>query len=382
LIKNYLIKFSVTLKKIAFSNRLNALPPELQGRIADFVGTEDRAKMRTLSRDNRVIYDPRPSKVFNIRQRLTLVDLQSGVTGVYKTPAAQVSVNQFSTEIGSAEDIRRILDLTNTPTTPSNGEPYEFEDYVKVGGWHANVFHRGGRFGGRAFQVLTDFLNQDREEYGDFVHEWPRINNILTSNMVDEAFTDRSVEEGEEKLNYSLFGVAELQQLIRERMVNARTNQFPITFVKVREINLLDYAFITFRRFGTAREHTPVRTIDDLVEYQHEGFPSEENPNEDNPEANDQGLKLMLIHKLGGNGSTTLDALRPFARYRYTHEIHVDLVSSGPLSFPVLPGQDVEEEEDTTTSNSTTIGRGGASSQGSRSAGGGSSSSGGKRRRE
>ena len=146
--------FSIIYKKIAAPNRLNALPPELQARIADFVGPRDRASMRMMSQVNKVIYGTRPERAYNIRQRLTMIDLQTGQERVYRTPNSILTVNPFSLEIGTTEQVKNVLDLVNVPT--KDQLPGEF-----LGGWFKDLIGQDPDFDGVAFRKLTDFLQMD-----------------------------------------------------------------------------------------------------------------------------------------------------------------------------------------------------------------------------
>jgi len=347
---------------MAAPNRLNELTPVLQGQIADFLGPADKASMRLVSKENRVLYDSRPKRAFNIRQRLTLINLQSGEQRVYRTPNSVVTVNQFNLEVPH-EQLTRFLNLTNVETKDSGWDDLFHPAPSLVGGWHNNFVGLTNQGRGNAFEALTQFLTADaavanNQQYQDFVIRWPYINYLMTRNMFHRAFQLGEDEDGYKFTNYSLFTASELRELIREKEYR---NQIPFTFVKVYEINLLDHAVI----MRGPPEITPpvqVRTIDDMVNFQHTGF----QPGEQMPHADDMGLRTLLTRYLGGDGSTSIDGLRPFARYRYIHEINIDQVVAEPRSFPMLP-----EEE------------GGASASSGGGGGGGASSGGGaKRRRE
>ena len=170
--------------------------------------------------------------------------------------------------------------------------------------------------------------------------------------------------------NFSLFSALQLQNLIRE------STQFPITFVKVREINLLDHAFL--RRGPPWEPETPlvrVRTIDDFVDFQF----TTALPGEHFLWGDDQGLRTLLTRFLHGDGATTLEGLREQARYRYVHEINVDKFLDQPLSFPLLPEESESMEEEGSSASAFRASNGGGSSAGASSGGG--SSGGGKRMR-
>ncbi len=345
------------------------MPPELQARIADFVGPRDRASMRMMSRVNQVIYGARPERAYNIRQRLTMIDLQTGQERVYRTPNSILTVNPFSLEIGTTEQVENVLDLVNVPTKDQLTGEF-------LGGWFQDFI--GQDFNGVAFRQLTDFLEMDagaegavEPHYANFRLEWPYINFILTDRMFRKAFLLEDAEGF--YFNFSLFSALQLQNLIRE------STQFPITFVKVREINLLDHAFL--RGPLEVPPETPlaplvrVRTIDDFVAFQRTRFL----PGEHFLLGDDQGLRTLLTRFLGGDGATTLEGLRQQARYRYVHEINVDKFLDQPLSFPLRPEENESMEEEGASASAFRASDGGGSSAGASSGGG--SSGGGKRKR-
>jgi uncharacterized membrane protein YgcG len=321
---------------------LNDLTPFLQGRIGDFLGPADRASMRLVSKQNNIIYDKRPRLALSIKQRLTMTDLQSGRQKSYRTPNSIVYVNQYSNEPGTVQQLQEFLNLANVKTPVFEG------DYKSYGGWFESLWSRGDSQG-LAFQVLTDFLAEDLEgAYRDgFREEWPIDNFWITNYMIKKAF----------KRNYSLFTGSELQNLIRSTFDGA--NRFPITFVKVREINLLDFAYFS------ENPPIPATTINEFVRFQHRVHTIPE-------EANDENIQLLLTRYLGGDEETSIDRLRDFARYRYTHEINVDLLTYQP---PLLDSTAMAAAGEASAGE-------GASAGGRASSGGGASSGGEKRRRE
>jgi hypothetical protein len=341
------------------------LPPELQARIADYVGSDDRKSMRLMSKENHIIYNTRPERAFNVRQRLTMVDLQTGQVRYFKTPSSLITKNPFSLEIGTTEQVKEVLNLVNVETEDVSrqnaDEPPDPDDDFFLGGWFHDFIDQDGQENGSAFKQLTEFLTMDaagagHQLYADFTLNWPQINYDMTKRMFVSAFS--SLEQEEPVLtpfNYSLFTVKELRNLIRD------CRQFPTTFVKVREINLLDYA--TIYTGMDEEDEVKVKNILDLVAYMHSGPPEEE---AEIPEADDQGLRTLLTRFLGGDGNTTLEGLRPQARYRYIHEINVDyVVSDQPLSFPLLP-EASESMEEEGGSASAAMGSSGSSGGGKR----------------
>ena len=272
--------------------------------------------MRVTSKENNVIYQQRPRLSFTIRQRLTMVDLQTGEQKSYRTPNALVSVNQFSNEVGTTQQVKNILDSVNVET-PNDDD----DDNTVVGGWFLSLSDEG--LIRRAFQNLTDFLSQDAgaglnpndlQMYRSFRDEdWPFINAYITVRLMKNVFRTQGYQ-----LNLSLFNVLELQNLIRAR-IDGRANRFPFTFVKVREINLLDNS-----------GNGGLKTIKEFIRYARKIFDDEEIVNIPYVQ-----LKLLFIRYLGGDLNTSLDGLRPFARYRFIHEINVDLTADSAQSFPI-----------------------------------------------
>ena len=275
-----------------------------------------------MSRENRIIYGTRPERAYNIRQRLTMIDLQTGRERVYKTGNFLITVNPFSVEIGTTVEVNAIIDLVNKKTLDASRRGPHFLQHKILGGWFEDLIDENDQPGGRigaGFRKLTEYLLTTAPGSQYTIEDWPTTNYYLLKKMFKKAFRNKNWQWG-----YSLFSPLELQNLIRERKI------FPITFMKVREINLLDYAYL-----GTNK----VRTIDDFVEF-HNNIHEREGIHYDEAQ-----FQLLLTNFLGGNGATTIEALRKQTRYRYVHEINVDIVSQLPLPFPLLPEESVYSPE-------------------------------------
>jgi hypothetical protein len=106
--------------------------------------------------------------------------------------------------------------------------------------------------------------------------------------------------------NFSLFSQSELGDLILQR------RSFPVTFVRVKEIDLLAYARIK----KDDDDDTTVKTIDDLLAFIYN--------NSDIFMFTYRWLKNVLIARLGGDGDTSIEPLKKFLTFRYIHEIHVE----------------------------------------------------------
>jgi len=295
------------------------LPPELQGRIGDFLESTDRSSMRETSKANRVVYSTTPRREFLIRQRLTMLHRKSG-TELYSLSRQEhrLKVNQFSSEIGTYKQRKEILDDT-------------FNIYSEeISNFKYNVLN-----------FLTDHDPPPPLPPGYHWEDWLAIRSNFGRKLFERALSPRLPLYWD----VSLFSPSELQDLIRERI--RRGFPFPVTFVKIKEIDLLDYA--------------GVETIDELVEFI-----------EDSETLNYgvefwNWVKSLFTRFLHGNGSTSIDPLRTFLTYRYTHEIRVDLHRLEQVPYP-LEASTVEGASE-----------GGSSGGGSS---GGAGSGGGKRRRE
>ena len=282
------------------ANRLNALEPELQGRIADFLNSDDRSSMRQLSRENRVVYSRTPKYQYTIRQRLSLIDLENGFrTSTVSFPRILI-VNQFSSEIGTTQDREKLLDDIN------------YSEFYKI----------FPRFQRNVFGFLPEAPLQYRELWRITKYEF---SEFLFKIHLTRIFT--SAESGERN-RYSLFSPSEVQDLIQDRIRNG--NRFPFTLVKFTEFNILDLAKENLKAFNESLE--PVRTINDLVKFI---FVLSNHYDEDNPEHPFwQWLTNYFIGYLGGDGNTSVDGFRKFFRFRYMHEINVEMNTLESLTYP------------------------------------------------
>lgn len=289
------------------------MPPELQGRIGDFLESTDRSSMRETSKANLVVYSTTPRHEFLIRQRLTMLHRKSG-TEVYSLSRQEhrLKVNQYSSEIGTFQQRKEILDDT-------------FNIYSEeISNFKYNVLN-----------FLTDHDPPPPLPPGYHLEDWLAIKGNFGIKLFKRAFFSRISPFWD----VSLFSPSELQDLIRERV--SRGYPFPVTFVKIKEIDLLDYA-------------AELQTIDELVDFIDDNF--------------NYGVefwnwvKSLFTRFLHGDGSTSIDPLRTFLTYRYTHEIRVNLhrLEQVPYPFEASPAE-------------------GASAGASE---GGADSGGGKRRRE
>jgi len=293
------------------------LPPELQGRIGDFLESTDRSSMRETSKANLVVYSTTPRHEFLIRQRLTMLHRKSGTKlSSLSRQEHRLKVNQYSSEIGTYKQRKEILDDT------------------------FNIFSEEiSNFKYNVLNFLTDHDPPPPLPPGYHLEDWLAIRGNFGSIMFERALSLRPPLYWD----VSLFSPSELQDLIRERI--SRDYPFPVTFVKIKEIDLLAAG---------------VETIDELVDFI------------DDTVLFNYGVefwnwvKSLFTRFLHGDGSTSIDPLREFLTYQYTHEIRVDLhrLEQVPYPFEASPAEGSSA---------------GASSGASE---GGAGSGGGKRRRE
>ena len=261
------------------------MPPELQGRIGDFLESTDRSSMRETSKANLVVYSTTPRREFLIRQRLTMLHRKSGTElSSLSRQEHRLKVNQYSSEIGTFQQRKEILDDT-------------FNIYSEeISNFRYNVLN-----------FLTDHDPPPPLPPGYHLEDWRAIRGFFGLKLFERALSPRF-------LGCSLFSPSELQDLIRER--KSRDYPFPVTFVKIKEIDLLDYA-------------AGVETIDELVDFI------------DDTVLFNYGVefwnwvKSLFTRFLHGDGSTSIDPLRTFLTYQYTHEIRVDLHRLEQVPYPL-----------------------------------------------
>jgi len=259
------------------------LPIEVLGRIGDFLTPRDRAMVRQTSRIGNQVFRAKPAYEYLVRNRFSLIHLKTGRTASRMTTENRLQQNIYSSEIGTTNQRESILKQTALFRLLDNFEEEE-ENFT--------------------------FLNF----HTDDVDVPPPPNGYRWDNQKEEIINDlfTKVVESESKINsigypynvfFSLFSQSELGDLILQRAT------FPVTFVRVKEIDLLAYARI--ERDGEIRT---VQTIDDLLYYIHRVQPFARLHT---------WLKNVLIARLGGDGTTSIEPLKKFLTFRYIHEIHV-----------------------------------------------------------
>jgi hypothetical protein len=266
------------------------LPDDVLGKIGDFLTPIERAKMRQTSRLNKTIYRAMPAYEYLVKSRLSLIHLKSGRSASVMTSENRLQQNIYSSEIGTKEERERSL--------------------------QTDIFRLIRLIQQENFNFF-DFLTDDLPPPPIDVREsWIEVKEFIV-----RLFIKRGGQE-------SVFSQSELTDLIKQRSTSSRY-PFPVTFVKVNEINLLDYALLDeydfdeelnlFTMLGTT---TTVKTIDDLVYFFN--MIAADKINLDWSQESSTWMKNVLIAFLGGDETASIDPLKEFFTVRYTHEIHVE----------------------------------------------------------
>jgi hypothetical protein len=267
--------------------------------------------MREVSRENKAVYSSTPRSVFIIGQRLTMVNLHQQFQSSRMVPQKRLLVNQFSSEIGTDVQRREILVATKNPF---KNLIMDFDDSLDV----------------------TD----PEEGATEWQGEWNVVKENLIRALFLKAFKNTVFSSPYEAAqeNFSLFSPQDIQDLIRQRISQgSEASQFPVTFVRVKEVNLLDYT----RDWA----HEETKTIKELVKYIRESFYLDLHlPWQFNIAALWREIKFILIRFLGGDEQTSLDGLRKFLNFRYIHEVHVDLYKIEKVSYPLTGLEEAGEE--------------------------------------
>lgn len=306
-----------------------SLPRESIGKIGDFLSLEDRESLRTFSDDTKVVFDPRLTRQWIFRQKLTMQDMQTGKKISINTPDTILIQNNYSSEVGTTAEIKAMLKLT-TFDYPNNEGRYDGE-------WFKALYtlnrEANGLMTGDGFPGLTALANSAnfRQQYPNFLNYWPEDVKYILGVCFRNAFVRDDVPKAfeyytnyKEMMDYSLFSAEEIRLEIKRRR-----SATPFTLVKVREINLLDYMYQNLRVQipdppGYSWTKDFANNVGGLlfwIETQ-----------------NLQGRRELLYRFFDGDENTSLEGLRPTLNYRYTHEITVDKVEPMPMSFPLEEG--------------------------------------------
>jgi hypothetical protein len=253
------------------------LPDDVLGKIGDFLTPLDRARMRETSRANKAIYRKMPAYEYLVRNRFSLIHLQSGRSASRMTTESRLQQYILSSEIGTTKQREfclkktkffRLLDILE--------DNFEEENFTFL-------------------NFLTDDV--DVPQPPEVGTDW---NDIKKEDIINDLF--RKVIFSESKIinlyNFSLFSQSELGDLILQR------RSFPVTFVSYARIKKDD------------DDDTTVKTIDDLLAFIYN--------NSDIFMFTYRWLKNVLIARLGGDGDTSIEPLKEFLTFRYIHEIHVE----------------------------------------------------------
>jgi hypothetical protein len=267
------------------------LPEVVLGRVGDFLTPLDRARMRETSRANKAIYRKMPAHEYFVRNRFSLIHLQSEKKASTMTTESRLQQYILSSEIGTTNQREFCLKKTSFLRLKERLEDnFEEENFTFL-------------------NFLTDDVDVPPPPVGLDWREEKR------KKIINDLFT--KVVESESKINslgyytndfFSLFSQSELGDLILQR------KSFPVTFVRVKEIDLLAYARIE----NDDGDSTTVKTIDDLLQFIYD--------NEISPifMFTYRWLKNVLIARLGGDGDTSIEPLKEFLTFSYIHEIHVE----------------------------------------------------------
>jgi hypothetical protein len=271
------------------------LPLEMHGRIGDFIDLGDRSRLRLVDRFTSDVYKYTKRASFRLKQRYTFTDLQFNDQIVGKSKIIDISVLRNSSMVGTTDQLRSFLDSIYNPV--NNRDMYsEIQHFL---------YARDDRF----LPTFRIFLrNTNRNEVIQAIHPGFQIlhnffYDFVTWHQSRVLNTPRGI---------SLFGVEELQELIRQKLNQG--GQFPVTFIKINDVDLLDYPRL--RRDPTFR----IKSIKDFIYY----FQHEVGGWEDDQLAN---LKQSLIDYLNvPNEDSSIDGLRNELRFRIKHEINVELL--------------------------------------------------------
>ena len=253
------------------------LPIDVLGRIGDFLTPRDRAMVRQTSRTGNIVFSNKPAYEYLVRNTFSVIHLKTGRTASITTSESKLQQNKHSSEIGTTNQRERSLQKT------------AFLNLTKI-------------FEQQNFNFF-DFLTDGQQLPDDVEEEWDDIKHYIISYLFKTVSERVVVSESE--LNYH----------IQQRSTNGYP--FPLTFVKVNEINLLDYAIVGRAGYFDFR---PVRVIDDLVDYMLEGFDDYYFDIEDFEDS----VKNIFTEFLHGEGTTSIEPLKEFFTCRFTHEIHIE----------------------------------------------------------
>ena len=263
------------------------LPDHVLGRIGDFLTPLDRARMRETSRENYAIYRKMPAHEYLVRNRFSLIKVKSGTIVKTITSESKLQQNIFSSEIGTKNQRENSLQKTNFFNLVRD---LELEEPL--------------------FGFLTDGAPPPPGLNNIYnPGSWSTVKDYIVFYLFRKVVLSETKVEFDRNYHFSLFSQSELGDNIQQR------KSFPVTFVKVKKINLLDYASIIIDRLDKN-----VTTIDNLVKF----FSTLSLPGGDYLTLNLlQWLKNILILFLGGDGTTSIEPLKEFFSFSYIHEVNV-----------------------------------------------------------
>jgi len=268
------------------------LPIELLGKIGDFLTPLDRARMRETSRANKAIYRKMPAYEYLVRNLFSLIHVQSGRMASRMTTESRLKQYILSSEIGTTNQREFCLKKTSFLRLKEILEDnFEEENFTFL-------------------NFLTDDVDVPPPPAGTGWND--KKEAIINDLFYKVIFSESKINSMGYYTNdfFSLFSQSELGDLILQR------KSFPVTFVRVKEIDLLAYARLIERGDGEKILIRTVQTIDDLLQFIHIHSPISMYTY--------TWLKNVLIAFLGGDGTTSIEPLKEFLTFRYIHEIHVE----------------------------------------------------------
>jgi hypothetical protein len=276
------------------------LPLEVHGRIGDFLDLGDRSQLRLADRFTSDVYQYTARASFRIKQRYTFIDLQLNEEVIGKGNVIDISVLRNSSMVGTSQQIRSFLsDITSTSAVYRR----EMDDAI-----NSFLDDNNNR---RFLPTFREFLTTTGRN--STVFNGKEILSILFRDF--QKFRLRPINYF--YYNVSLFGVEELQELIRHRL--RQEARFPVTLVKIEDVNFFDYIKIRHGNPRGVHTYKDVNSIKDLIEF----FKDDIGIYDFQLPLINEGLMAYLN---APNEDASIKPLRDELRFRIKHEINVELL--------------------------------------------------------
>jgi hypothetical protein len=272
--------FKPDIKKMSEApDYFSSLPDSLHGRIGDFLTLEDRNSVRLQSRQLSSLYKYTVQQSFRLRQRITYIDLQSRISSSsFTTRSKVISRRKDSLMIGTKKKIIEFIEDMDWKLI----EAQKLDEILDN-----TEFIRG------ALSKLHRYALENAALYPHVESEWNLVVHSIIyklfqhSNQFSSVFSDRGAAE-------------ELQDAIFSRARNPEN--FPFTFIKTREINILD-------------NNNFLKTIEALM------LDVIHNTNFVN-----EWIQLLINYLGVPNRESPIEGLRDQLNFRVISEIYVDLL--------------------------------------------------------